>query len=74
MKRLFDEIGRFTPEGMQILKEISDSIHPIFSKYKQQGFEAREIGHAAGFAVQDAENIMCLKDMHARMKEKKDVS
>lgn len=74
MSDLFDELGRFTPEGMSLLKEVSESIKPIFFKYKEKGFKAREIGHAAAFAIHDAENIMCLQEMHKKFKEKKNES
>jgi hypothetical protein len=70
MPDLFDEIGGFTNHGMEILREISSVINPIFLKYKEKGFKSRDIGHAASFAVHDCENIICLKDMSKRMKEK----
>lgn len=71
MPRLFNENGYFTTEGMELLQEISAVIRPIFSKYKDKGFEVREISHTAGFAVHDTENILCLKDMYKRSTEKK---
>jgi len=74
MSELFDELGRFTPEGMNLLKEVSQSIKPIFSKYKENGFKLRDIGHAVAFAVHDAENIMCLQEMHKKFKERKNES
>ena len=61
MKNLFDERGKFLPEGRELLKELGKAVRPVMESYADAGYSMREVSHIAQLAVSDFESVFILK-------------
>lgn len=71
MVQLYDEFGRFTEDGTNLIMEAEKVLRPLFKQYKEKGYNLREISHLIGFALNTVESTEALTTIIDFLKKKK---
>jgi hypothetical protein len=66
MEKLYDEFGKFTEDGTNLILESEKVLFPIFEKYMNKEYHIREIAHLIGFSLNTVESTNALKLMYKK--------
>lgn len=69
--KLFDENGKYTPEGIKLDREVRIVAAAIFGKWKMEGCSIRDISHVMILAATMTESVQVLTEGVKRHKEEK---
>jgi len=61
MKSLLNDYWAYTEESQELDNDLSNAIKPIFNKFIEKGFNAREISHFMMIVISAIESEIVLK-------------